>query len=107
MIYAELSFNDFVREFKEYGREDNFSKHGLKALYDYLWESAEEYCTPYVLDVIALCCDFTEYTLEEVVSGFSDMLEEDDTLDEILDTLSHHTTALRTSSADTIVVANF
>lgn len=107
MIYAELSFNDFVREFQEHGREDSFSMHGLRALYDYLWDSAEETDTPYVLDVIALCCDFTEYTLEEVVSDFSDMLEEDDTLDEILEILNHYAPALRTSSSDTIVVGNF
>lgn len=107
MIYAELSFNDFVREFSEYGREDNFSRAGLEALYNYIYDFAEESGTPYVLDVIALCCDFTEYTLEEVVSDFSDLLEEDDILDEILDTLNHHTTALRASSADTLVVANF
>ena len=42
MIYAELSFNDFEREFSEHGREDNFSWNGLKALYDYLWDIAED-----------------------------------------------------------------
>lgn len=107
MIYAELSFNDFEREFSEHGREDNFSYHGLKALYDYVWDSAEDVGTPYVLDVVALCCTYTEYSLEDAVSAFPDLLEGLDTTDEILDVLNDHTTAIRTGSSDIIVVADF
>ncbi len=103
MIYSELSFDDFVREFKEYGREDNFSRDGLEAIYNYVLEYAEETNTPYELDVIALCCEFTEYTLEEAISEFSDILEDGDTIDEILEILSHYAPALRTSSSNTIV----
>ena len=107
MIFTELSFDDFEREFSEYGREDNFSWHGLKALYDYIWDIAEETDTPYVLDVIALCCEYTEYSIEDVVSAFPDILEGLDTTDEILDELNYHTTAIRTGSPDIIVVADF
>ena len=106
MIFREVSFDDFVREFKEYGREDNFSTDGLKALYDHLWESAEENCTPFALDVIAVCCEYTEYSLEEGKSEFSDFLEDEDTIDEVLDTLNYRTSAFKTDS-DTIIVANF
>ena len=63
--------------------------------------------TPYVLDVVALCCEYTEYSLEEAVSAFPDLLEGLDTVDEILDVLNYHTSAFGTSSADTIVVADF
>ena len=106
MIYNELSFDDFVREFKEYGREDNFSIDGLEALYNYVHDFAEDMNTPYELDVVALCCEYTEYSLEEAVSAFPDLLEGLDTVDEILDVLNYRTSAFKTDS-DTIVVADF
>ena len=107
MIYAELSSADFAREFSEHGREDSFSCYGLNALYDYIWDRAEDVGTPYVLDVVALCCEYTEYSLEDAVSTFPDLLEGLDTAGEILRVLNDHTTALRTGSSDIIIVADF
>ena len=51
-----VSFNNFQDAFKTYNRND-FSYDGLRALYDYLKELDENT----ELDVIALCCDFSEY----------------------------------------------
>ena len=42
-------------------RPDNFSYEGLKALYDYLEEFEDDTGEKIELDVIALCCDYTEY----------------------------------------------
>lgn len=47
--------------FREYGRENYFSPEGFDALYDYLDEYSDEMSEPFVVDVIAICCDFTEY----------------------------------------------
>lgn len=107
MIFSNLSMDDFVREFSEYGREDNFSYYGLKALYEYLSDISEE--VPYELDVIAICCEYSEYSLEDAVSTYSYLIEEKDidNMDEMVDILSDHTTVLRTDRQDTIVVAEF
>lgn len=98
MIFINLSMDEFVREFSEYGREDNFSYYGLKALYEYLSDISEE--VPYELDVIAICCEY---------SAYSYLIEEKDidNMDEMVDILSDHTTVLRTDRQDTIVVAEF
>ena len=50
-----VSVSDFLREFREYGREDQFSREGLEALYDYLEEFSEDTGTEVELDVIGLC----------------------------------------------------
>lgn len=42
-------------------RTTNFSYAGLNALFDYLAEYEEDTGEELELDVIALCCDFTEY----------------------------------------------
>ena len=47
----------FIDAFKQAGREDNFSISGRRALYEWL----EDIDCDYELDVIALCCEFSEY----------------------------------------------
>lgn len=54
-------------------RPDNFSYEGLTALYDYLEDLEEETGQEMELDVIGLCCDFTEYdSLEEFQKEYYD-----------------------------------
>lgn len=47
-------------------RPDNFSYEGLEALYDYL----EEIDSELELDVIALCCDFSQCSLNQFLEAF-------------------------------------
>lgn len=58
--------------FRECGREDHFSYEGFNALYNYLEEYSEDTGEEFEIDVIALCCDFTEYeSWEEVYNNYS------------------------------------
>lgn len=58
--------------FREYGRENYFSHEGFNALYDYLEELSKETGTDFKVDVIALCCDFTEYeSWEELYNDYA------------------------------------
>ena len=71
--------SDFIDAFRNAGREDNFSYEGLCALYDWLEELGEEY----ELDVIALCCEFSEYSsalecIEDAGYGFEPDPEDDE-----------------------------
>ena len=61
MLVKRVSFNDFVKEFEKHGRENQFSYQGKKALYNYLNELGEDLGEPIELDIIGICCDFTEY----------------------------------------------
>lgn len=58
MLVKKVSFNDFIEEFKKYNREEAFTYQGKKALFNYLEDIGE----PIELDIIAICCDFTEYS---------------------------------------------
>ena len=57
-----VTSHDFQDAFRDYQRGDNFSYYGLRALYDWLEGYADDTGEEYELDVIALCCDFTEYS---------------------------------------------
>lgn len=57
MIYQTIdSFSQFQDAFRRMGRHDQFSYEALKALYAYLEDMGEDY----ELDVIGLCCEFSE-----------------------------------------------
>ena len=61
-LVQAVSFRGFEQAFCDYGRNDNFSAMGLEALYDYLQDLAFDQGEAIELDVIALCCEYTEYT---------------------------------------------
>ena len=68
---------DFERAFNEC-RPNNFSYEGLKALFDYLEEYEEATGQELELDVIAICCDFTEYEdLKEFQGEYFDNVKGD------------------------------
>lgn len=83
---------DFIRRFETMGRENQFSKAGLLALFNWLEDIVAE---DYELDVVALCCDFAEY--ESFEDWQEDYYSKDTPQDERIqdvDELEEHTTVV-------------
>ena len=55
-----INFYNFQNAFDSI-RPDNFSYHGLRALYNYLEQREADIGEPIELDVISLACDWTEW----------------------------------------------
>lgn len=71
-----INFYDFQKAFQDL-RPNNFSYQGLRALFEYLEELEESTGEEIEFDIIALCCDFTEYeSVEEYARDYSDDLED-------------------------------
>lgn len=66
-----VSRDAFIRAFKDYNRENNFSRTGLNALYDYFAEIEADAGEEKELDVIAICCDYTEDTIAHVLTNYN------------------------------------
>jgi hypothetical protein len=70
---------DFEQAFRDAGRyggeHDNFSYQGLQLLFDYLVGYEEDTEEEIELDVIGLCCDFTEATKAELLADFGESIE--------------------------------
>ena len=101
-MYQTITQWDFVRAFTEMNRETNFSEEGRIALFDFL----EEVNSDSELDVIAICCDFTEYSnLNELKAEYSHLLEdegfEDD--DEVLEFFRDETVVIELSNGGIII----
>ena len=60
MIQSINSY-DFERAFVQMGRGDQFSYEGKKALFDYLEQYEDDTGEQVELDVIALCCEYSEH----------------------------------------------
>ena len=69
-----VSQYDFTESFRNMGRSDNFSYDGLIALYDYLTGLEDDIGSEIELDVIALCCAYSEYdSFKELQEDYSDI----------------------------------
>ena len=65
-------------------RPNNFSYEGLGILFDYLEEFENDTGEELELDIIALCCDYNEETLEEIINNYDiEIDEEEDKLDQV------------------------
>ncbi|GHU80108.1 hypothetical protein AGMMS49992_32810 [Clostridia bacterium] len=60
----------FHSRFHDYGRDDQFSGAGLDALYEYLTDLEEDCGQEIELDVVGLCCDYTEFTSDELIEEY-------------------------------------
>ena len=66
--------DDFRNAFVAYDRANNFTYKGLSALYDYFMDYENDCGIEIELDVIAICCEYTEYKdLEEVQGDYNNI----------------------------------
>jgi hypothetical protein len=56
-----INFDGFERAFQRYGRGEQFSYEGLKALFEWLEDIESGMGEEQELDVIGLCCEFAEF----------------------------------------------
>jgi hypothetical protein len=71
-MFIKITKNMFIDAFHNMGRGNQFSHGALCALFNYM-EETEDNCGEEVeLDVVALCCEFTEYSdLEEFNEAYN------------------------------------
>ena len=93
---------DFHRAFETL-RPNNFSYDALETLFNWFEDYEEGSGEEIELDVIAICCDWTESTLDEINQDYGRDYED---IDEALEALNDETIALL-GSDDTIVYMAF
>lgn len=104
--------SQFRDAFHHAGRANQFSYEGLELLFDYL----EEIDSDYELDVVALCCDYSECTVAEIARDYSIDLTDIDSTDNdyddqcktrVLDYLNDNGSVVGITSTGTIVYVQF
>jgi len=98
--------SQFRDEFHRAGRKDQFSYEGLGLLFDYL----EEIDPDYDLDVVALCCDYSEGEPLEILESYGIELndeEKEDAIPVAMAYLENHTSVIGLTSSGSIIYAQF
>ena len=88
-IVKTFDESDFINEFKAYNRMDNFSYKGLRILFESLEQMAQDCEMVIEMDVIGLCCEYSELSVNDVISEY----QLDDDAD-VIDYLHNHTMVL-------------
>lgn len=70
-----VNFYTFRDAFREV-RPGNFSSDGLACLFDYLEQMEEDMGEEMELDVVAICCDYSEETWQDIAENYSIDLSE-------------------------------
>ena len=103
-----INVSDFRAAFHSMGRKDQFSYEGLGALFEYL----EDFDGGgYELDVIALCCDYSEDSPEDIAEAYGiDLPEDQDEIEHreiVRDYLDNHTTVVGETATGFIYCSTF
>ena len=102
-MYQTISKCDFKDAFRVYGRTDNFSSEALGLLFNFFENMEADTGEQIELDVVGICCDYCESTLEDINQDYD---QEFDDLDEAEEWLQEQTCVVG-STDDTIVFAGF
>ena len=105
-----INFYQFSDAFKSL-RPDNFSYDGLQLLFEHLENLKEEMQQEIELDVIAICCDYSEDTIDNIASNYDidlpDYLEEDDIAEYVSEQLEKETIVVGITDNNTIVYQSY
>jgi hypothetical protein len=103
-----ISVYDFRQAFHDMGRGEQFSYDGLRVLFEALEQYEDDTGSEVELDVIALCCEYSEETPEEIAKNYSIELEDDgNELNNVLDYLYDHTMICGVTKDGSIVYQSF
>ena len=70
--------HELQTEFNRYDRSENFTPAGIRVLFDYLEEISEGSGEDIKLDIIGLCCDYSEDTFEDIAANYNiDLIDRD------------------------------
>lgn len=110
-MYQKINFSDFVTAFRNHGRQDQFSYDAQRLLFDYLEEREDDTGVDVELDVIALCCEYKEASVPEVIEQYDvdivDAIDEEEEYAGVMKYLEDHTTVIGETCVNTILFAEF
>lgn len=103
-MFQSVNFSSFCDSFRVLDRQDQFTYAGKRILFDYLEQYEEDTGESIEFDVIALCCDYVESTVEEIIRDYSIDTSVDD---DVIDWLNDRTSVCGVTDSGAVVFAQF
>ena len=111
IVQSINSVYQFREAFRLAGRMDQFSYEGLEVLFDYLDNLSEDTGESIELDAVALCCDYYESSIEELIDNYkidvSDADGDEDIIAEIVKDYISNSTAYVGETEGCLIYAAF
>ena len=104
-----VQLHDFRSAFHRMNRADNFSYEGLELLFNHLEELEQDTGEEIELDVIGLCCEYSEESPETIADYYSvdvEGLDEDEVSQVVIDYLIDQGACVGQTSTGSIVYLN-
>jgi hypothetical protein len=101
--------SQFRDQFHRAGRGDQFSYEALGLIFDYLSDCGSDV----ELDVVAICCEFSEDTWDQITTNYSfdidslEGLDEDEKIDVVRAYLEDNTSVVGMTSTGSFVYVQF
>lgn len=100
-IVQTLDKYSFIDAFKQSSRKDQFSHEALEAIFDYLEEYSESTGEPVELDIVAICCDWTEADWKTIADDYDidlvDCDDDEERIEAVRDHLEYYTQCVELS----------
>ena len=101
-----VTLHDFRSAFKNSGRDTQFSFDAQRLLFDYFEQVEEDTGEQIELDVISICCEYTEENVNNVAEYYNIDIEgipEDEVLQVVLDFIQEATSVVGVTVDNKIV----
>ena len=85
-----IDFHNFYQAFIDCGRKDQFSYEAFKILFDNFERYEEDTGVEIELDVIAICCEYSEDTPEYIAENYSIDISECEDDEAIMETVEEY-----------------
>ena len=89
--------SEFIEAFRRYDRYDQFGYDALCSLFDYMEQLESDAGEEIELDVIAICCEYSVDSVEDIASSHDidiEDMDEDEARDAVLEYLNDNTTVI-------------
>ena len=90
-------------------RKENFTYEGREILFSYLEELEQDTGEELEMDVIALCCDYSEDTPEDIAANYSIIPNDGETLEDAVEAYLNNKTSIvgKTPAGDFVYCSSF
>ena len=102
--------SNFRDEFRHAGRKDQFSYEALGLLFDYFDAYEMDTGEEIELDVVSICCDYTEGAPEHIARDYNidvEGMDEDEAVAEVIATLQDNGAFVAKTSKGDIIYRNY
>ena len=81
---------DLINEFRACNRANHFSYEGLRILFESLEQLAQDCEMNIEMDVIALCCEYSEDDMQFIIDNYDIDMTDCDSIDEKIETVEYY-----------------